>query len=682
MRGRRDRIVRCFLTVFGFAIEQRSTPLRLYSLMTTALPEPKILLPPIPKTVSLSDRLTSCLNRLQPSPEALVLISALLIGGSTGLALIFFRYLIDLFQMLAFNKLLDYISTWGAWLVALIPILGGGLIGLMRWWFPAFLGQGLTALLSDTRIQTVSPLRPAIKMLAAAISLGTGASLGPEGPSVEIGANVGILLGQIFQVSKERYRLLLGAGAAAGLAAGFNAPIAGVFFALEVVLGTTFTTPAASLILLSAVVSAAIARIYRGARPAFDIPTYQVLSHWEWLFYLGLGLLASVISVLFVQGIQFSQACFQGKVKRLTWLAKLPPAIQPILGGACVGLVALQFSQVLGVGYGTIEVILQGKELYSLPLLCLLLFFKLILTGISLGSGFVGGIFAPAMFLGACLGAIYGNVLMLILPPELVQIAPPAAYAMVGMAAVLASSAKAPLTAIILLFEMTQNYLIVLPLMVTVGVSIWIVDRLKSSQTVADLKLQQMGVNLQKQEEKEALGYLTTSLVMDRSYVGFPASASLFEAGQIMCQKKCHTALVLNEMQQLVGVISLADIKRKLVLLMQQSLTESESLIPAGTLHLSDGLRQRERKRSADRIVEQKLQDVCIEEVLYAHEDEPVTEVLNRMEARGLYLLPVVERDNLRKVLGVVERHQIGLASDLAATQKALCFYLSELNSQ
>ncbi|AFY79570.1 MAG: chloride channel protein [Hydrococcus sp. C42_A2020_068] len=622
--------------------------------MTTALPESKVLLPPTPKPVSLSDRLTSFLNRLQPSPEVLVLISALFIGGSTGLALILFHHLIALFQTLAFNELLDYISPWGAWMVAFIPILGGCLVGLMRWQFSEFFGQGLLALLSDTRVQPLSPLRPAIEMLAAAVSLGTGASLGPEGPSVEIGANVGIILGQVFQVSKERYRLLLGAGAAAGLAAGFNAPIAGVFFALEVVLGTTFTTPAASLILLSAVVSAVIARICMGARPAFDLPPYQVLSNWEWLLYLGLGLLASLVSMLFVWGIQFFQASFQGKVPGLVWLGKLPEAIKPVIGGACVGLVALQFSQVLGVGYGTIEVILKGKESYSLPLLCLLLLFKLLLTGICLGSGLVGGIFAPAMFLGACLGAIYGNILTLALP---VEIAPTAAYAMVGMAAVLASSAKAPLTAIILLFELTQNYLIILPLMTAVGVSVWIVERLKSSQSLPDLKLQQMGVNLEKQEEQEPLEHLPTALVMGHSYLGLPASMSLLEAGQIMCQNKCHTALVLDEMQQLAGIISLADIKRRLVLPIKE---------PSAELH------------PIDRIIEQPLREICIEEVLYAHEDEPVNEVLVRMEARGLYLLPVVERDNLRKVLGVVERHQIGLASDLAETQKVLRDYLPE----
>jgi H+/Cl- antiporter ClcA/CBS domain-containing protein len=624
--------------------------------MTSAVPDSKVLLPPTPKPVSLSDRLTRFLNRLQPSPEAIVLISSLFIGGITGLALIIFHHAIAWCQTLTFNRLLDFMSPWSGWTVALIPILGGCLVGLLRWCYPTFLGQGFAALLSDTRTQPISPLRPAVKMLAAILSLGTGASLGPEGPSVEIGANIGIILGQVFQVSKERYRLLLGAGAAAGLAAGFNAPIAGVFFALEVVLGTTFTTPAASLLLLSAVVSAVVSRIYMGTRPAFDLPAYQVSSPWEWLLYLGLGLLASVVSLLFVRNIQFFQSAFGGNIPRLAWLARIPAPLHPLLGGACVGAIALQLSQVLGIGYGTIEVILEGKS-YPLLLLCFLLVFKLLLTGICLGSGLVGGIFAPAMFLGACLGAIYQNVLSLVLPSGLIEIAPAPAYAMVGMAAVLASTAKAPLTAMILLFELTQNYRIILPLMAAIGVSVWLIDRVKSSQSLEDLKLKQMGVSVENQEEKEALEDTPTALVMESSYLKLSTSLSLFETGQIMCRERCHTALVLNERQDLVGVISLADIKRKIV---------------AANVDLS------QESSAIESLFSQTLQEICIAEVLYAHQDEPVTEVLARMETRGLYLLPVVERDNPRKVLGVVERHRIGLAGDLAIARKALAPYLSQ----
>jgi H+/Cl- antiporter ClcA len=281
--------------------------------------QPKLFLPPKTNPPSLSEYLTDRLNRLQPSPEALVLIAALIIGGGSGLIVVLFRYLIALFQTLSFEKLLGTLSIWGGWTLLLIPTLGGVLIGMMKWLFPQVLGQDFYTLISSTREPKIAPWRPALKMLAASISLGTGASLGPESPSVEIGANIGIILAQLFQVSKDRYRLLLGAGAAAGLAAGFNAPIAGVFFALEVVLGTAFTTPAASLILLSAFISAATASSILGIHPALELPTYQVFSYWEWFFYLGLGLLASLIAFIYTQGIKLAQASFRGEITIWQW---------------------------------------------------------------------------------------------------------------------------------------------------------------------------------------------------------------------------------------------------------------------------------------------------------------------------------------------------------------------------
>jgi H+/Cl- antiporter ClcA len=622
--------------------------------MAILIPDPKPLLTESPKLDALSDRLTRFLNRLQPSPEALVLISAVFIGGGTGLAIVLFHWLIDWCETLAFEDLFGSLSAWGNWTLACIPALGGLVVGFMTWNRDC-LGQGFSALLNSTGGQKISPLRPFIKMFAAAVSLGTGASLGPEGPSVEIGSNIGFLCGQLFQVSRERYRLLLGAGAAAGLAAGFNAPVAGVFFALEVVLGATFTTPSISLILLSAIVPALIARVAFGVHPAFDLPDYQVLSHWEWILYLGLGLLASLVSVSFSQAIKLIQACFHGKIAGFTWLGNLPKPVQPVLGGLCLGLVALQLPQIFGIGYGTLQVILEGKE-FPLQFLCLLLFVKLVVTAISLGSGFVGGIFAPAMFLGACLGAVYGNVLAIILPSGWLEIAPPPAYAMVGMAAVLAGTVRAPLTAILLLFELTQNYLVILPLMAAVGVSVWVVDRFKSIPSVQGLNLQQMGMNLEKQDELEVLRQVSIASILEPSYLALPDTMAWLEAGQQMVQAKSNTALVLNSQQELAGIISLVDIKQNIDRATKQ---------PTKPIKL-----------------QQTLKEICTADVVCAYEDESVTEALCRMEARGLFLLPVVARDNPRRVLGVLERSQIGLAINLAVAQAALLPYCQRELSQ
>ncbi|PMB48575.1 chloride channel protein [Fischerella thermalis CCMEE 5330] len=621
--------------------------------MTATTPPPRILPSLGAKIPSLSDRLTNLLNRLQPSPEVLVIFSALIIGGGAGLAIVLFQNLISLVQTLAFVQVLSYLLKWGTWTLATIPALGGLLIGILRWSFPTLLGQDLAALLSNTRVQLFSPLRPFVKMLAAAVSLGTGASLGPEGPSVEIGSSVGVLLGQTFQVSRERYRLLLGAGAAAGFAAGFNAPIAGVFFAIEVILGTRFATPAASLILLSAVISALIAQSFLGAHPAFDLPTYQLMNSWEWLNYFGLGILASLVSIIYTRSIRFAQACFQGEWTNQTAIGKLPAITQPLLGGIIVGLLALKLPQILGVGYDVLELILQGEQ-FSLQFLCVLLIVKLIATAISLGSGLVGGIFAPAMLLGACLGSAYGNFLLTIWPHA--EIAPPPAYALVGTAAVLAGSVRAPLTAILLLFEMTRNYLIVLPLMAAVGISVWVVDLMQYNSSNRELDLPQMGVNLQNQDEIQLLGDVAVSALMNRDYFALPASMPLIQAGQTMLHNKCHTALVLNNTGQLVGVVTLADIRRKITQVVAE---RSQSIDKAS--------------QSTDQNpFQQTLEEICTTEVLYTYEDESIAAALERMGARGLYLLPVVDKDNPRTVVGVIERKQVELAGNLVMTQAAL----------
>ncbi len=355
--------------------------------MTAILP-PDVLKPDLSVTATPDRSLATILNRLQPSPEIVVLLLAVLIGSVTGMGVVTFHYLIHLIHRLMLEDLMGLISPLGTWTLACVPTLGGLIIGLMRWRSPDF-GPNISSLIAAAQgVREMSPLRPVTKMVAASVSLGSGASLGPEGPSVEIGANFGMLLGQVLQVSRERHQLLLGAGAAAGLAAGFNAPIAGVFFALEIVLGTTFATSAVSVVLLAAVVASLIAQIGLGAQPAFTLPVYEVRSPLELPLYLGLGLLASLVSLAYTQSIQLARRCFRGEVAGFGWLGKVPRSIQPMIGGACVGLAALFWPQILGVGYETIEAMLQDVEL-SLHLLIALLVVKLAMTAISLGSGLV-----------------------------------------------------------------------------------------------------------------------------------------------------------------------------------------------------------------------------------------------------------------------------------------------------
>ncbi|MBD1825227.1 chloride channel protein [Cyanobacteria bacterium FACHB-DQ100] len=616
---------------------------------------PKVLLPD--SSNSPSSRLTGLFNRLQPHPDTIVLILAVVIGGGAGLGVLTFRYLIEFVHRLALEDLMGTIGHFGAWTLACVPTLGGVLVGLIRWLTKEF-SPGISALIAAVQAgKEMSATRPIAKTIAAAISLGTGASLGPEGPSVEVGANFGLFVGQLLKVSRDRQRLLLGAGAAAGLAAGFNAPIAGVFFALEVVLGTTFETSAASIVLLSAVVSALIAQIGLGGQPAFDLPAYEVRSPLELPLYLGLGLFACVVSIAYTNLLKCSSDFFKGKLPGSSWIAKVPREVQPILGGLCVGVVALKLPQILGVGYDTVEAMLRDVQ-FSLVLLITLLVVKLLLTAISLGSGLVGGIFAPAMFLGASLGAAYGKVLPSVLPMFATSIAAPPAYAMVGMAAVLAASVNAPLTAILLLFEMTRDYRIVLPLMAAVGLSVWLVNLFKSSPEQPS-NLQQIEAKRDPDQvpnstlyQQEILRNLLVAEAMQPGFLQVAELTPLLEAGLQLIQHQTHSALVVNDDRHLIGIITLQDINRAI------ARWETEPH------HAEQGLSQR------------TIAEVCTTDILYAYQDEPLTDALDRMATRGLHQLPVIDRANPDHVLGLLEQEGITLACNLALTRVRLMPYL------
>lgn len=602
-----------------------------------------------------STRLTQLINRFQLSPETVVLFLALLIGGGTGMGVVTFHYLIELIHHLMRAKFMGAISVWGNWTFACVPILGGLIVGLMRWYAQDF-GPGLSSMIAASQgTELKQQLRPVTKMLAASVSLGSGASLGTEGPSVEIGANFGMLLSVILKVSQERQRLLLGAGAAAGLAAGFNAPIAGVFFALEVVMGaTSFATSAVSVVLLAAVVAALIAQIGLGAQPAFDLPVYQVRSLLELPLYLGLGLGASLVSLTYTGTIRLAKAAFAGLIPGFGLLGRIPKPIHPLIGGLILGTVALQFPQILGIGYETVEAMLQDVE-FSPHLLVILLVLKLLMTAISTSSGFVGGLFAPAMFLGASFGSAYAKIVTLLFPAVGEVMAAPPAYAMVGMAAVLAASVRAPLTAILMLFELTRDYRIVLPLMAAVGLSVWVIEQFKPNLN-SNSNLQQIGLSELKDEQAEIVQQILVEDAMVIYPKKLPATLGVLEAALEMIRDRCRSALVIDQAEQLVGILSLEDINR--VLRLPQNYSSSTNEIPSN-------------------LANQTLIDICTTEIIYAWRDELLSEALDRMSLRGLHQLPVVARDNSEYILGLLEREQVTLICSLTVTHKAVQQYLA-----
>jgi H+/Cl- antiporter ClcA len=445
------------------------------------------------------------------------------------------------------SRLPEWISLWP---VVVVPTLGGLAVGLLRR-FGGDLGPGLPSLMAMAEgTESPAPQLPLQRLLGAALSLGSGASLGPEGPSVESGGNLGLWVALRGGLPPQRQKALVAAGVAAGLAAGFKAPIAGVFFAFEGSFSAIQGRPSLRAVLVAAVASALVTQLVLGDAPILRLPAYEVRSPLELPLYLGLGVLASLMSWLLVRLLAL------GRDQRLQrWLDRLPAGLATGLGGAAVGVMALGFPQVLGVGYDTVEALLGSDGGIPLLTLLLLLGVKLLATTVSNATGFVGGGFAPALVLGAVLGNGYGQLLGdagLQLP-----VAEPPAYAMVGMAAVLAGSARAPLTALLLLFELTRDIRIVLPLMAAAGLSALLVERW---QGLHDPGL--LGPDAAEEQRRRELAAVSVlDAIEPEAPLVLPADTPAVDALAELVAVHGH-CLVVAEGPWVIGLATLADLQR------------------------------------------------------------------------------------------------------------------------
>jgi len=567
------------------------------------------------------------LDRWQPSESVVLGGAALVVGLTSGMGVWLFKQLIDLAHRLTYDGLGGVLSAAGPWLIALVPVVGGLSVGLLLHFF---VGEerhhGVAGIMEAVALAggRLRYKRIPAKAVAAAISIGAGASVGPEDPSVQIGSNLGSMFGQWLHLSDERVRALVAAGAAGGIAAAFNAPIAGVFFALEIIVGELAGTMF-GVVVLAAVISAVFTQAVSGAQPAFKVPAYAFQSAQELPLYLGLGLLAGPISAIYIRALYLAQDVFHG--------LKLPRWIKPALAGALVGVTALFLPQILGVGYGTIEQLLGGEK-FPVMLLIALLIAKLIMTPISIGGGFPGGVFAPSLFLGATLGAAYGAIAQQLLPTW--NITPPA-FALVGMAAVLAGTVHAPLTAIILLFEMTNDYHIILPLMAAVAISLLVSQRLQRDSVYAH-GLARKGVRIQRGRDVEVLETLTVGEVMQTDVTALHEVDRLSQAAGVLMQSRHHGLPVLSADNQLVGILTLQDI---------------------------------ERSQSGDAQADPTVGEMCTRELLVTYPDETIGAALRRMGARDVGRLPVVAHDDERHLLGMLRRTDLVRAYDIALTRRA-----------
>lgn len=577
--------------------------------------------------MKLSRRVTRWLNLRQPSQTLVLGGAAVLVGLLAGAGVWLFKQMITWTNQVMFGELGARLGQYfGGWTVVFVPLLGGLLVG---WLVFRFIGEerhhGVAGIMEATALAggRLRFRRMPVKTIAAALSIGSGASVGPEDPSVQIGANLGSMFGQLLNLSEDWVRALVAAGAAAGISAAFNAPIAGIFFALEIILGE-FSSSAFSVVVLASVISAVFTQTVSGPEPAFHVPAYAFNSAWELPLYLGLGLLAGPLAAGYISLLDRTKNWFGER--------NLPRWLKPALAGAVVGAVGIFLPQVFGVGYTTIDAILAGRPPQSLLLLALLAA-KLILTPISIGGGFPGGVFAPALFLGATLGGLYGNLADRIFPG---LSADPAAFALVGMAAVLAGAVRAPLTAILLLFEMTNDYRIILPLMFAVVISLLSARRLQP-ESVYTLPLLRKGIRLEHGMDIEVLDHIRVDEVMQTGTPVLNEDDPLSRAIEQLSATREHGLPVANRAGDLVGILTEQDIER------YQNGQEDPPMVG----------------------------DLCTRDLLVTYPDESIRAALLRMGTRDVGRLPVVDRDHPRALVGMLRRPELISAYNLALVRRA-----------
>ncbi|KAJ6927866.1 hypothetical protein NC651_011780 [Populus alba x Populus x berolinensis] len=562
-----------------------------------------------------------------------IIISSCLVGLLTGIAVVLFNNAVHEIRDLFWDGIPYRRATWlreepldSNWLrVVSVPACGGLIVGILNHLQTTIItSSSSTTNKNDKKgwlqlpVAAVAAAPSFLKTLAACFTLGTGNSLGPEGPSVEIGASVakGIASLSVFnnRNSNQTKLSLLAAGSAAGISSGFNAAVAGCFFAVESVLwpspsdSTTSLTNTTSMVILSAVVASVVSEIGLGSEPAFKVPDYDFRSPSELPLYLLLGILCGLVSLTLSRCTSFMLST----VNHLHRTVGIPSAAFPVLGSLATGTIALAYPEILYWGFENVDILLESRPFVqglSADLLLQLVGVKIVATSLCRASGLVGGYYAPSLFIGAATGMAYGkfiNIAVAQSNPTLelsfLEVASPQAYGLVGMAATLAGVCQVPLTAVLLLFELTQDYRIVLPLLGAVGLSSWVTSgqkrrrdgkgttklnegnrrpiqepEMSSSKTSG---LSSGYVLTEKEPYENNLCEVESSLCIDDSsietevfeknvlvseamrtrYVTVLMSTLLTEAVSLMLAEKQSCAMVVDDNNFLIGLLTLADI--------------------------------------------------------------------------------------------------------------------------
>jgi CIC family chloride channel protein len=540
---------------------------------------------------------------LQEREEQVFLVLTLLIGALVGTIVVAFILLTERFGARL------YPAGGEAWRRLLVPVVGSlGMGFLLYRFFPDARGSGVpqTKAALYARSGRISLSTVFGKFFCTSATLACGIPLGREGPAVQVGAGIASVLGRKLGLRPEKVKALLPVGAAAAIAAAFNTPLAAVLFALEEVVGDMHAPVLGSVVLASAT-SWAMLRLLLGNDPLFQVPQYQLVHPGELGIYAVLGVAGGFVSVAFTKLLLWMRARFQRFPRKTVWF-------QPVAGGLMVGLMGWFVPQLLGVGYKHVGEVLNGRM--ALRLMALLLVLKLVAVATSYASGNAGGIFGPSLFLGAMLGGVVGTVAQHFLPG---YVASSGAYALVGMGTAFAGVVRAPMTSVVMIFEITRDYAVIVPLMISSLVSFFISARFQK-QPIYEVLAHQDGIHLPTGESRQQEGQRRVVRAMRDATDVLGVESTVQEALEKVKSSEFHAWPICDE-RGVIGVISLQSLQRA----------------------NGDGLANRQLSEFVD-----------ASSFPHVHLDHSLNLALGRMGASHLDLLPVVNRANVHQLEGIV----------------------------
>ena len=583
---------------------------------------------------------TAQLDRLRTTEHTFMVLTAVVIGVLGGFGAIFFRFAIRLFQGAFFGTWhysLDYVLPLPWYIKLLAPAAGGLIVGPIVYYFAREArGHGVPEVMESIVLHG-GAIRPRVvlaKITASAVCIGSGGSVGREGPIVQIGSAIGSTLGQWLKVTGSHLRTLVACGTAAGIAATFNAPIAGALFAMEIIL-SDFGISQFSPIVISSVSATVISRHFLGDFPAFVIPHYELVNVFEMIPYTILGVLAAFVALAFIDILYKTEDVFEA--------IPIPGFLKSILGGFLVGAIGIFFPHIFGVGYETISLALEAKLTWYF--LIFLIGLKILATSITIGSGGSGGVFAPSLFLGASLGGFVGTISHTLFPAIT---ATPGAYALVGMGAVAAGAMHAPITSILIIFELTNDYRIILPLMVACIISVLITTRLKKD-SIYTLKLSRRGLNLFQGQEINVLRSLRVQQVMKPEFEKVLTDTPFQALMDLVVRSQHPNFFVVDEKDHLLGVISINDMRRIFY--------ESDALAPILVAYdLLSPIRHSFTPQDTLDVVMKAFGELNVDElpVVNNMEEKKLIATVTKRDVIEMYNREILKRDTVSSISGYI----------------------------